>query len=44
MIGSGLLGTGELCKTPQEQSNTVQGQPVNIRGVEKNTDMPESHT
>lgn len=44
MIGSGLLGVGELCKTPQEQSDTAQGQPANIRGADKNTEMPESQT
>lgn len=44
MIGGGLLGMGELCQTLQEQSDTAQGQPANVRGAEQNTDMPESQT
>lgn len=44
MIGGGLLGMGELSKTPQEQSDTAQGQPANVRGAKQNSDVPESQT
>lgn len=33
MIEDGLLEMGELCKTPQEQSDTTQVQSANIMGA-----------